>query len=76
MYENLQKLFKEWQNYYEKKETILERIVRNELFLIGQEIRLELVKIKENGEVKKFTDDDARIVDQVYQFLMYDIKKM
>ena len=38
--------------------------------------RLELVKIKENGEVKKFTDDDARIVDQVYQFLMYDIKKM
>ena len=76
MYENLQKLFKEWQNYYEKKETIPERIVRTELFLIGQEIRLELVKIKENGEVDKFTDDDVRIVDQVYQFLMYDIKKM
>ena len=70
MYEKLKSLLKEWEVYSNPEEEIPSRIRRPELWSIGRSVELALTEMRGTKEYESITDEDKKIIDIVYNFLV------
>ena len=70
MYEKLKSLLKEWEVYSNPEEEIPSRIRRPELWSIGRSIELALTEMRGTKEYESITDEDKKIIDIIYNFLV------
>lgn len=70
MYEKLKSLLKEWEVYSNPEEEIPSRIRRPELWSIGRSVELTLTEMRGTKEYESITDEDKKIIDIVYNFLV------
>lgn len=70
MYEKLKSLLKEWEVYSNPEEEIPNRIRRPELWSIGRSVELALTEMRGTKEYESITDEDKKIIDTIYNFLV------
>ena len=70
MYEKLKSLLKEWEVYSNPEEEIPSRIRRPELWSIGRSVELTLTEMRGTKEYESITDEDKKIIDIIYNFLV------
>lgn len=70
MYEKLKSLLKEWEVYSNPEEEIPSRIRRPELWSIGRSVELALTEMRGTKEYESITDEDKKIIDIIYNFLV------
>lgn len=70
MYEKLKSLLKEWEVYSNPEEEIPSRIRRPELWSIGRSVELTLTEMRGTKEYESITDEDKKIIDTIYNFLV------
>lgn len=70
MYEKLKSLLKEWEVYSNPEEEIPSRIRRPELWSIGRSVELTLTEMRGTKEYESITDEDKKIIDSIYNFLV------
>ena len=70
MYEKLKSLLKEWEVYSNPEEEIPSRIRRPELWSIGRSVELTLTEMRGTKEYESITDEDKKIIDNIYNFLV------
>ena len=70
MYEKLKSLLKEWEVYSNPEEEIPSRIRRPELWSIGRSVELTLTEMRGTKEYESITDEDKKIIDRIYNFLV------
>lgn len=70
MYEKLKSLLKEWELYSNPEEEIPSRIRRLELWSIGRSVELTLTEMRGTKEYESITDEDKKIIDYIYNFLV------
>lgn len=70
MYEKLKSLLKEWEVYSNPEEEIPSRIRRPELWSIGKSVELTLTEMRGTKEYESITDEDKKIIDTIYNFLV------
>lgn len=70
MYEKLKSLLKEWEVYSNPEEEIPNRIRRPELWSIGRSVELALTEMWGTKEYESITDEDKKIIDTIYNFLV------
>ncbi len=70
MYEKLKSLLKEWEVYSNPEEEIPSRIRRPELWSIGRSVELALTEMRGTKEYESITDEDKKIIDTIYNFLV------
>lgn len=70
MYEKLKGLLTEWETYSNPKEEMPDWIRRKEKWSIGRSVELTLTEMRGTKEYESITDEDKKIIDIIYNFLV------